>query len=67
MRTKRVAMVLLLMAPLVLVIAILIDGLTDNVTESDVGIVRWGRTYRYAVGPAMERAVTRDRYRSLTR
>ena len=39
MRTKRVAMPLLLMAPLVLVIAILIDGLTDNVTESDVGIV----------------------------
>jgi len=39
MRTKRVAMLLLLMAPLVLVIATLIDGLTDNVTESDVGIV----------------------------
>ena len=39
MRTKRVAMLMLLMAPLALVIAILLDGLTDNVTKSDVGIV----------------------------
>ena|SRR5215475_8231288 len=39
MRTKRVAMVMLLFAPLALVITILLDGLTDNVTESDVGIV----------------------------
>jgi len=39
MRSIRVAMLLLPMAPLVLVIAILIDGLTDNVTEGDVGIV----------------------------
>src|SRR5262245_27204271 len=39
MRTKRVAMLMLLTAPLVLVIAILLDGLTDNATESDVGIV----------------------------
>src|SRR5215510_7845470 len=39
MKTIRIAMLMLLMAPLALVIAILIDGLTDNVTESDVGIV----------------------------
>ena len=39
MRPKRVAMLILLMAPLALVIAILLDGLTDNVTKSDVGIV----------------------------
>ena len=39
MRTKRVAMLMPLMAPLALVIAISLDGLTDNVTESDVGIV----------------------------
>jgi vancomycin permeability regulator SanA len=39
MRTKRVAMLMLLMAPLALVIAILLDGLTDNVAKSDVGIV----------------------------
>jgi integrase/recombinase XerD len=32
-------MLMLLTAPLVLVIAILLDGLTDNATESDVGIV----------------------------
>src|SRR5262245_51224466 len=39
MRTKPVAMLMLLLAPLALVIPILLDGLVDNVTESDVGIV----------------------------
>src|SRR5499427_2507304 len=39
MKTIRIAMLMLLVAPLALVIAILVDGLTDNVTESDVGIV----------------------------
>ena len=39
MRTKRVAMLMLLMAPFALVIAILLDGWMDNVTKSDVGIV----------------------------
>jgi vancomycin permeability regulator SanA len=35
----RVVMLMLLMAPLALVIAILLDGLMDNVKESDVGVV----------------------------
>src|SRR5215475_8731057 len=39
MRRMRVVMLMLLMAPLTLVIAILLDGLMDNVRESDVGIV----------------------------
>jgi vancomycin permeability regulator SanA len=39
MRTPRVVMLMLLMTPLVLVVAILLDGLTDNVSKSDVGIV----------------------------
>ena len=39
MRTTRGVMLMLLMAPLALVIAILFDGLMDNVRESDVGIV----------------------------
>jgi vancomycin permeability regulator SanA len=39
MRTIRVAILILLIAPLALVIAILLDGLTDNVVKSDVGIV----------------------------
>ena len=39
MRTTRVVMLMLLVAPLALVIAILLDGLMDNVRESDVGIV----------------------------
>src|SRR5215470_19740907 len=39
MRTTRVVMLMLLMAPLALVIAILLDGLVDNIRESDVGIV----------------------------
>src|SRR5215470_732450 len=39
MRTKRVAMLMLLTVLLAPVIAILLDGLTDNVTKSDVGIV----------------------------
>ena len=39
MRAKPVATLMLLLAPLALVIAILLDGLTDNVTASDVGIV----------------------------
>jgi len=39
MITKPVAMLMLLLAPLALVIPILLDGLVDNVTESDVGIV----------------------------
>src|SRR5262245_4181703 len=39
MRAKPVAMLILLMAPLALVLGIVLDGLTDNVSESDVGIV----------------------------
>src|SRR5215470_14915403 len=39
MRAKPVVTLMLLLAPLALVIAILLDGLTDNVTASDVGIV----------------------------
>ena len=39
MITKPVAMLMLLLAPLALVIPILLDGLVDNVTECDVGIV----------------------------
>jgi len=39
MRTKPVAVLMVLLAPLALVIAILLDGLADNVTKSDVGIV----------------------------
>jgi vancomycin permeability regulator SanA len=39
MRTTRVVMLMLLVAPLALMIAILPDGLMDNVRESDVGIV----------------------------
>jgi len=39
MRTTRVVVLMLLMAPVALVIAILLDGLMDNARESDVGIV----------------------------